>query len=54
MAAGGFVAGGSLELSADAPIRPPYRVFLQGGVNRWHTKLVVDEALEALGLQVSN
>ncbi|MCY0899964.1 MAG: methionine gamma-lyase family protein [Firmicutes bacterium] len=54
MAAGGFVAGGSLELSADAPIRPPYRVFLQGGVNRWHTKLVVDEALEALGLEVSN
>lgn len=48
MAAGGFVAGGSLELSADAPIRPPYRVYLQGGVNRWHTKLAVDAALQAL------
>lgn len=49
MAAGGFVAGGSLELSADAPIRPPYRVFLQGGVNRWHTILAVDAAFHALG-----
>ncbi len=48
MAAGGFVAGGSLELSADAPIRPPYRVYLQGGVNRWHTQLAVDAALDAL------
>ncbi len=49
MAAGGFIAGGSLELSADAPIRPPYRVFLQGGVNRWHTMLAVDAAFQALG-----
>ncbi|MDR0935996.1 MAG: methionine gamma-lyase family protein [Oscillospiraceae bacterium] len=32
MAAGGFVQGGSLELSADAPMRPPYRVYVQGGV----------------------
>jgi cystathionine beta-lyase family protein involved in aluminum resistance len=48
MAAGGFVAGGSLELSADAPIRPPFRVYLQGGVNRWHTKLAVDAALDAM------
>lgn len=48
MAAGGFVAGGSLELSADAPIRPPYRVYLQGGVNRWHTRLAVDAALDAI------
>lgn len=48
MAAGGFVAGGSLELSADAPMRPPYRVYVQGGINRWHTKLAVDEALQAV------
>ncbi len=32
MAAGTFVQGSSIELSADAPIRPPYRVFLQGGL----------------------
>ncbi len=50
MAAGGFVAGGSLELSADAPIRPPYRVYVQGGINHWHTKLAIDDALQALAL----
>ena len=32
MAAGTFVQGASLELSADGPIRPPYRVFMQGGL----------------------
>ncbi len=48
MAAGGFVAGGSLELSADAPMRAPYRVYIQGGVNRWHTKLAIDAALHHL------
>ncbi|PSR20728.1 MAG: aluminum resistance protein [Sulfobacillus acidophilus] len=48
MAAGGFVAGGSLELSADAPMREPYRVYIQGGVNRWHTKLAIDAALDHL------
>ncbi len=48
MAAGGFVPGGSLELSADAPIRPPYVVYVQGGVNRWHTVRAVDHALAAV------
>jgi cystathionine beta-lyase family protein involved in aluminum resistance len=32
MAAGTFVQGASLELSADGPVRPPYRVFMQGGL----------------------
>ena len=32
MAAGAFVGGSSIELSADGPLRPPYRVFLQGGL----------------------
>jgi len=32
MAAGAFTQGSSLELSADAPIRPPYTVFMQGGL----------------------
>ncbi|MCY0879871.1 MAG: methionine gamma-lyase family protein [Firmicutes bacterium] len=54
MAAGGFVAGGSLELSADAPMRPPYRVYLQGGVNRWHTMMVVDDALRAMTSEVAD
>ncbi|MDA8193162.1 MAG: methionine gamma-lyase family protein [Thermaerobacter sp.] len=48
MAAGGFVPGGSLELSADAPLRPPYRVYLQGGLSRWHAVLAADAALAAL------
>jgi cystathionine beta-lyase family protein involved in aluminum resistance len=48
MAAGGFVAGGSLELSCDAPIRPPYHVYIQGGINRWHTMAAVDAAFGTL------
>ncbi len=39
MAAGGFVAGSSIELSADAPIREPYAVYLQGGLCYEHGKL---------------
>ncbi|HBK61493.1 MAG TPA: hypothetical protein DDZ84_11990, partial [Firmicutes bacterium] len=34
MAAGTFVQGASIELSADAPLRPPYDVYLQGGLTR--------------------
>ena len=37
MASGSFVDGSSIELSADAPLREPYTVFIQGGLNRWHT-----------------
>ncbi len=33
MAAGAFIAGSSIELSADGPLRPPYQAFLQGGLN---------------------
>lgn len=39
MAGGTFVQGASLELSADAPVRPPYTVFLQGGVSLYYTKI---------------
>jgi len=38
MAAGTFIQGGSLELSADAPIRAPYTAFLQGGLTYSHIK----------------
>lgn len=48
MAAGGFVAGASLELSADAPMRDPYWVYLQGGLSRWHTIKAARAALMAL------
>ncbi|ATY84905.1 hypothetical protein CVV65_08200 [Kyrpidia spormannii] len=48
MAAGTFVQGGSLELSADAPMRPPYRVFVQGGLTYEHGKLAYLHAAQAL------
>ena len=39
MAAGAFVQGASIELSADGPIRPPYAVYFQGGLTWFHAKL---------------
>lgn len=39
MAAGAFIGGSSIELSADAPIRKPYTVYMQGGLNYPHAKL---------------
>ena len=41
MAAGAFVQGSSIELSADGPIRPPYAVYFQGGLTWTHAKLGV-------------
>jgi len=38
MASGAFVQGSSIELSADAPIREPYNLFIQGGLSRYHVK----------------
>lgn len=46
MAAGTFMQGGSLELSADAPIREPYIAYLQGGLTFSHCKLGVLRAIE--------
>jgi len=48
MAGGTFVQGGSLELSCDAPMRPPYHLFLQGGLSAVHGKLGVLLALAAI------
>ena len=39
MAAGAFVQGSSIELSADAPLKEPYSVFFQGGLTWYHAKL---------------
>ena len=39
MAAGTFIQGASIELSADAPIKPPYTVYLQGGLTSYHAKI---------------
>jgi cystathionine beta-lyase family protein involved in aluminum resistance len=48
MAAGTFIQGGSLELSADAPIREPYTAYMQGGLTYSHAKLGVIQAIEHL------
>ena len=48
MAAGTFIQGASLELTADAPFRPPYTVYLQGGLSCAHVRLAVQEALQAV------
>lgn len=46
MAAGTFIQGGSLELSADAPIREPYIAYMQGGLTYSHAKLGVLSAVQ--------
>lgn len=48
MAAGAFIQGSSIELSADAPIRPPYAVFFQGGLTWHHAKLGILMSLQKL------
>ncbi|MCX4366653.1 MAG: methionine gamma-lyase family protein [Clostridia bacterium] len=49
MAAGTFVEGASIELSADSPIREPYIAYLQGALTYEHAKLAVIETLKYLG-----
>lgn len=48
MAAGAFVSGSSIELSADGPIAPPYAVYFQGGLTWPHAKLGILKALQSL------
>ncbi|MCA0983212.1 methionine gamma-lyase family protein [Halobacillus yeomjeoni] len=48
MAAGTFIQGASLELTADGPIRPPYTAFVQGGLTYAHVKIAVTQAVERL------
>ncbi len=48
MAAGAFVQGSSIELSADAPIKPPYTVFFQGGLTWYHAKFGILMSLQKL------
>lgn len=48
MAAGTFVQGSSIELSADAPIREPYVVYMQGGLNYEHVKLAILNAVNEM------
>ena len=48
MAAGAFVQGSSIELSADGPIKPPYAVYFQGGLTWTHAKFGILMSLEKL------
>lgn len=45
MAGGTFIEGSTIELSADGPIRPPYAVYMQGGLNYAHVKIVLQSIL---------
>ena len=48
MAAGAFVQGSSIELSADGPIRPPYAAYFQGGLTWYHAKIGILMSLQKM------
>ena len=48
MAAGAFVQGSTMELSADGPIREPYAVYFQGGLTWYHAKLGILMSLQKM------
>lgn len=51
MAAGTFVSGASIELSADAPIRAPYTAYMQGGLTYAHVRYALGHVLEHMTRQ---
>ncbi|MCR5674413.1 MAG: methionine gamma-lyase family protein [Lachnospiraceae bacterium] len=48
MAAGAFVSGSSIELSADGPMKPPYNVYFQGGLTWPHAKIGILKTVQTL------
>ena len=48
MAAGAFIQGSSIELSADGPLKPPYAAYFQGGLTWEHAKLGILRSLQRL------
>ena len=48
MAAGAFISGASIELSADAPMREPYNVYFQGGLTWQHAKFGILNSLQKI------
>ncbi|MBQ8886200.1 MAG: methionine gamma-lyase family protein [Candidatus Gastranaerophilales bacterium] len=48
MAGGSFIEGSTLELSADGPVRPPYAVYMQGGLNYAHVKIALKGIVDKL------
>lgn len=49
MACGSFVSGASLELSADAEIKPPFNIFIQGGISYNNSKFTILKTIEKMG-----
>lgn len=52
MAGGTFIEGSTIELSADGPMRPPYAVYMQGGLTYSHVKIVLREIFEKVNLNI--
>ena len=52
MAAGTFVAGASIELSCDGPMRAPYPAFMQGGLTYTHGRIALAEALGRMNMEM--
>ena len=48
MAAGAFISGSSIELSADGPLKPPYNVYFQGGLTWPHVRFGIINSLQKL------
>ncbi len=48
MAAGTFIEGSTIELSADGPLRPPYVAYMQGGLNYAHVKIALRKIIEKI------
>ena len=48
MAAGAFVQGSSIELSADGPLREPYSVYFHGGLTWYHAKIGILMSLQRM------
>ena len=48
MAGGTFIEGSTIELSADGPLRPPFAVYMQGGLNYAHVKICLTSILEKI------
>lgn len=48
MAGGSFIEGSTIELSADGPVRPPYAIYIQGGLSYFHVKIALKGVVEKL------
>ncbi|MBR2069756.1 MAG: methionine gamma-lyase family protein [Candidatus Gastranaerophilales bacterium] len=54
MAGGSFIEGSTIELSADGPVREPWAIYLQGGLNYFHVKIALKGIVEKLATLLDN